>query len=363
MNPFRTSQKIQAIRPQNPYFSNLSCGVCLQNTYDYSPFGASLDERTVEGDFYRLGYQGSEKDDESKGVGNSYTTFFRQLDPRVGRWFSIDPKMSIWESPYVSMGNNPLLFNDKLGDTIKIYGGKGYVSPPHRTLYYVNGVVTDMNGQEYIKGGDFSNADNDKLIEDLEKIRTGGMEGARLIDFFSKNNVSVSPKGSGAEFLVNSNSINYPENYTPSIVIFTNDVASSPEVRNYRTFTDLAHEMYHAQRFIQGIHDYSPWNGTNAARDEIWATHGENKIRNENGLPLRTHYGHKEESPNVYKPGLSLFDEIKVKTIINFTYQGKHLMKEVLSTPYDYNNPQENREVTKSLDYEINNVIRAFSKF
>ena len=58
-----------------------------------------------------------------------------------------------------------------------------------------------------------------------------------------------------------------------------------------------------------------------------------------------------------------VFDEIKVKTIVNFTYQGKHLMKEVLSTPYDYNNPQENKEVTKSLDNEINNVIRAYSKF
>jgi RHS repeat-associated protein len=338
-------------------------GVCLQNTYDYSPFGASLDERTVEGDFYRLGYQGSEKDDESKGVGNSYTTFFRQLDPRVGRWFSIDPKMSIWESPYVSMGNNPLLFNDKLGDTIKIYGGKGYVSPPHRTLYYVNGVVTDMNGQEYIKGGDFSNADNDKIIEDLEKIRNGGMEGAKLIDFFSNNNVSVSPNGSGSEFLINRNSINYPESYSPSIVLFTNDVALSPEVRNYRTFTDLAHELYHAQRFNQGILDLSPWNGTKVVRDEIWATHGENKIRNENGLPLRTHYGRQEESPNVYKPGLSLFDEIKVKTIVNFTYQGKHLMKDVISTPYDYNNPQENTNVTKPLDNEINNFIRAFSMF
>jgi len=68
---------------------------------------------------YRYGYQGSEKDDEVKGQGNSYTTRFRQLDPRIGRWLSIDPKATAWESPYVSMGNNPIWYNDVLSDTIR----------------------------------------------------------------------------------------------------------------------------------------------------------------------------------------------------------------------------------------------------
>jgi RHS repeat-associated protein len=119
MNPFRTSQKTQDFKGQHPYLTEPSAGVCLQNTYDYSPFGVSLDGRTVEGDFYRYGYQNQEKDNEVKGDGNSYTTFYRQLDSRVGRWFSIDPKMSAMESPYVSMGNNPILLNDPLGDTIR----------------------------------------------------------------------------------------------------------------------------------------------------------------------------------------------------------------------------------------------------
>jgi RHS repeat-associated protein len=67
---------------------------------------------------YLYGYQGSEKDDEIKGNGNSYTTFYRALDPRLGRWFSIDPKTkeTPFESPYVSMGNNPIWYNDILGD-------------------------------------------------------------------------------------------------------------------------------------------------------------------------------------------------------------------------------------------------------
>jgi RHS repeat-associated protein len=40
---------------------------------------------------YRYGYQGSEMDNEVNGNGNSYTTEFRQLDPRLGRWMSVDP--------------------------------------------------------------------------------------------------------------------------------------------------------------------------------------------------------------------------------------------------------------------------------
>ena len=68
---------------------------------------------------YRYGYQGSEKDDEVKGEGNSYTTHYRLLDPRVGRWLTRDPKVTAFETPYSSMSNNPILYNDRLGDSIK----------------------------------------------------------------------------------------------------------------------------------------------------------------------------------------------------------------------------------------------------
>ena len=70
---------------------------------------------------YRYAYNGIEQDPEVKGNGNSYTTQFRQYDPRIGRWLSLDPKMSSmpWQSPYCAMDNNPILHNDPLGDSVR----------------------------------------------------------------------------------------------------------------------------------------------------------------------------------------------------------------------------------------------------
>jgi len=57
-----------------------------------------------------------EMDNETKGEGNSYTTHFRQLDPRIGRWLTIDPIFKDFQSPYVSMSNNPIWRIDPNGD-------------------------------------------------------------------------------------------------------------------------------------------------------------------------------------------------------------------------------------------------------
>ncbi len=67
---------------------------------------------------FRYGYQGSEEDDEVKGDGNSYTTEYRFLDPRLGRWLTVDPKAKSipWQSSYCSMDNNPINLTDPRGD-------------------------------------------------------------------------------------------------------------------------------------------------------------------------------------------------------------------------------------------------------
>jgi RHS repeat-associated protein len=98
-------------------FSVSDFRVPIRNTADYSPFGVQLDGRTIQGDFYRRGFNGMEKDDEVKGGGNSYTTEFRQYDSRVGRWLSLDPmdKKYPSSSPYSAFNNNPVYFKDPKG--------------------------------------------------------------------------------------------------------------------------------------------------------------------------------------------------------------------------------------------------------
>ena len=66
---------------------------------------------------YKYGFNGMERDDEVSGSGNSYTTEFRQYDPRLGRWKSIDPLFQSfpWQSPYVAFDNNPIYYRDPKG--------------------------------------------------------------------------------------------------------------------------------------------------------------------------------------------------------------------------------------------------------
>jgi hypothetical protein len=54
---------------------------------------------------------------EIKGTGNSYTAEFWEYDPKLGRRWNLDPKPTIGISQYSTFSNNPIFFNDILGDS------------------------------------------------------------------------------------------------------------------------------------------------------------------------------------------------------------------------------------------------------
>lgn len=66
---------------------------------------------------YRYEFYGMEKNNEVKGEGNSYTTQFRQYDPRLGRWLSVDEMFRAYpsNSDYSYSVNNPIFYIDKNG--------------------------------------------------------------------------------------------------------------------------------------------------------------------------------------------------------------------------------------------------------
>ena len=69
---------------------------------------------------YRYGFQGQELDDEIKGEGNSLNYKYRIHDPRVGRFFAVDPLYAqyAYNSPYAFSENKVIAFNELEGREI-----------------------------------------------------------------------------------------------------------------------------------------------------------------------------------------------------------------------------------------------------
>ncbi|WP_305068369.1 RHS repeat domain-containing protein, partial [Longitalea luteola] len=106
------------------FFDNLQVthlpGPVLEETH-YYPFGLTMAGISSKALGYgepenKLKYNGIEKED---GLDiEMYDAQLRELDPQIGRWWEIDPKiedLEMW-SPYASNFNNPIRFSDPLGD-------------------------------------------------------------------------------------------------------------------------------------------------------------------------------------------------------------------------------------------------------
>ena len=82
---------------------------------DYYPFGMTEPGRSWNAGDYRFGYTGHEKENDlAEGV---YTTEYRLLDTRLGRWMSVDPLFGKYPgmSSYNYCGGNPVIMVDMDG--------------------------------------------------------------------------------------------------------------------------------------------------------------------------------------------------------------------------------------------------------
>ncbi|WP_143961171.1 JAB-like toxin 1 domain-containing protein [Litoribacter populi] len=195
---------------------------------DYYPFGLAMEGRSFQDTtFYRYGFNGMELDNAWKGAGRHYTTEWRQYDPRIGRWMSVDPlmsKMPEWSS-YNFGFNNPMRFTDLRGlapddyqlqkngeikliretndDFDVLYASNQDGSPNDLQLTILEKGILNNKETKTVMG-----VDNEKYTFDLYNI-TGDLTSKNLFEFVSNHSdvewsltrVGLNKGSSGNNFL------------------------------------------------------------------------------------------------------------------------------------------------------------------
>ncbi len=89
---------------------------------------------------------------------NDYYTHFREFNTEIARWWQVDPLASKYpsHSPYVSMGNNPVLYTDVLGDD-------WFVNKETGNVVFIKG-ASEMNLSNYGKPEQWENLGKDDMF-------------------------------------------------------------------------------------------------------------------------------------------------------------------------------------------------------
>ncbi|MBR9914714.1 MAG: hypothetical protein GYB32_07795, partial [Algicola sp.] len=233
-------------------------------------------------------YNGKEIQDEL-GL-DWYDYGARNYDASLGRFMNIDRFAEKYENmnPYQYTFNNPIRFIDVNGDYVfiginnddgdQIYsvlydGGKAY----HYTK--------DNNGK-ITKGEEYDGASNfvAQATKTLDKLKSSGKTGKGLVNYFSGANNNITIRSG-------------EENYEKGGVVNLN-LNRMQKTNTTDGYTDspfhvsLGHELAHRvdKNTRRNTEWAQPWIGR-AVDSEIYASHIENMIRTESGMPLRTHYG------------------------------------------------------------------------
>lgn len=175
---------------------------------------------------YRFGFNGQEKDDEVKGVGNSLDFGARIYDSRLGRWLSLDPLQRKYPglSAYQYANNNPVYFID--------IEGKYFTGGPEELL------KLQRIYQALIRKAD----EGDEVAQSI-KAKLEAMDQSEVeYHITTANDAREIPEDSGGEtkFAVKENRV---------VMKIASDDLAGNSVFNDNYFGRLGHELGHGYQF------------------------------------------------------------------------------------------------------------------
>jgi len=250
------------------------------------PYGLPIADEHYSSAITPYKYSGKEFD-TMNGL-NLYDFEARFHDPALCQFPKADPLAEDYcpLSPYLYCAANPILFVDPSGNRISIQvGGEIFYVRMSSNMQYE---AYDSNMEPYT-GNDPKIL---KILDALNRLKTGAF-GASLTNLLADSPLKtiyimvndVNSFQQNADGMGNSIICWDPYSNTGGISLTTNG-----EYTLYcPSYINLAHELGHALNDLIGNYDESKWYNE-YRRCEIFACYIENRVRAENGIPLRTHY-------------------------------------------------------------------------